>query len=87
MPAGKMLPKPAGGHRPIMFFRTLFRILGKARAREAKKWFGELARDFSQVNMAPRRWVSDATYGCQVMRDLGLDLGTDGGGSEGCELQ
>ncbi len=52
----KMLRKPAGG------LRTLFRIIGKARAREVKKWFGELIRDFPEVNIAPMRWVSDATY-------------------------
>ena len=37
--------------------------------------------------MAPRQWVSDATYRCQIRRDLGIELGEDGMGSEGCECQ
>ncbi len=83
----KMLPKAAGGHRPIMLFRSLFRVVGKARARQVKAWFSELTRAFPETNMAPRRWVSDATYRCQVRRYLGLELGEDGGGADGCECQ
>ncbi len=50
-------------------------------------WFKELAGVFPEINMAPRRRVSDATYRCQVRRDLGLELGEDGMGSDGCECQ
>ena len=83
----KMLPKAAGGHRPIMLFRTIFRVVGKARAKEVKAWLQDLTRRFPEINMAPRRWVADATYRCQVRRDLGIELGKDGGGGEGCECQ
>ena len=76
----KMLTKPSGGHRPIMLFRSLFRVVGKARARQVKGWFKGITKQFPEINMAPRRWVSDVTYRCQVRRDLGLELGQDGGG-------
>ncbi len=83
----KMLPKAVGGHRPIMLFRSLFRVVGKARAREVKLWFKELTKAYPEINMAPRRWGSDATYRCQTRRDLGLELGEDGMGAEECECQ
>ena len=70
-----------------MLFRSVFRVVGKARSMEVKRWFHQITTAYPELNMAPRMWVSDATYRCQVRRDLGLELEEDGGGSHGCEFQ
>ena len=32
----------------------------------------ELSSQMCELNMAPRRWVSDGTYRMQMLRDLGV---------------
>lgn len=86
----QMLAKATGGHRPIMLFRTLFRVVGKARACPVKNWMETMTRQYHEINMAPRRSVSDATFRLQVRRDLGIKAdGSDLGhtGEVGAEVQ
>ena len=73
----RMMAKAACGHRPIMLFRSLFRVVGKVRAGAVKRWMAKITADFPEINMAPRRWVSDATFRLQVRRDI--EVGAEGG--------
>lgn len=68
----RLLAKATGGYRPIMLFRSLFRMVGKVKANTVKNWLAAITREFHEVNMAPRRWVTDATFCLQVGRDLGI---------------
>ena len=76
----RMLEKASGGHRPIMLFRTLYRIFGKLRCGSVREWMYNMAARFPQINMAPKRGVGDSTYRLQTRRDLAL-LEEDEGGS------
>ena len=58
-----------------MLFRSLFRVVGKVRAGAVKGWLHGITQTYHEINMAPRRWVSDATFRLQVRRDLGVAAG------------
>ncbi len=57
----KLIGKKDGGLRPIVLFRSLFRVHARARQGEVRKWEQEHAGD-AKFNSAPRRRINDDMY-------------------------
>ena len=70
----KMIPKPAGGFRPIGFFPSLVRLWGKARQQCIKNWAKINIQD-GFINMAPNRRVGDSTWRHKVRSRLDASKG------------
>ena len=68
----KLIPKPKGGLRPVMWFRTLYRVYARARRGCVQRWFTEWAAARPEVNMAPGRHTTDAIWRSMVRQDLGV---------------
>ena len=66
----KIIPKAAGGFRPIMWFRSAYRVYARSRRHRVQEWYGRLSRAFPEVNMAAGRWTSDAMWRAMVRRDI-----------------
>ncbi len=64
----RLLMKPTGGYRPIMLHRTQHRIHSRITQKEVRKWLSGVQDH--QLNMAPRRCVSDAVWRSQVRRSI-----------------
>ena len=85
----RLLAKPTGGYRPIALYPTIFRVMGRARAEAVRKWFASLTEAIPEINMAPRRQVSDATYRTMMRQNLARCKHQSGQGKEPqvCEVQ
>ena len=59
-----LIPKAAGGERPIALFRTVGRVLAKAKAWQARGWLRRHSPHY--VNMAAGRRVGDALWRTQL---------------------
>ena len=68
----KLIPKPAGGYRPIGLFPTLARLYGKARQSIIRHWMRENIKD-ATINMTSGRRVGDATWRHKVLSLLDAD--------------
>ena len=67
----KLIPKPKGGLRPVMWFRTLYRVYARARRDSVQRWFKEWTATRPEINMAPGRHTTDAIWRSMVRQDLG----------------
>ena len=70
----KMIPKPAGGFRPIGLFPSLVRLWGKARQPYIKAWAKKEISD-GTINMSPGRRVGDGTWRHKVLARLDANKG------------
>ena len=59
-----LIPKATGGERPIALFRTIVRVLAKAKAWQARGWLRSNSPHY--VNMAAGRRVGDALWRTQL---------------------
>ena len=62
----KLIPKASGGLRPIMWYRSMYRVFARARRPEVQDWFKSWAAVRPEVNMAPGRHTTDAIWRCLV---------------------
>ena len=69
----KLIPKPKGGLRPIMWFRSCYRVFARARRSKVQEWFRPWAADRPEVNMAPGRHTTDAIWRAMVRQDLAME--------------
>ena len=67
----RLLAKPQGGYRPIMLFRSLFRVYSRIRSKVVKQWAQGIG--MHEINMQPRRWVSDPIWRSLVRREINED--------------
>ena len=51
----RLIPKPSGGSRPVILFRTLFRVWGKARACSLQQWAATALAHPPSNNFSGRR--------------------------------
>ncbi len=66
----KLIAKPSGGLRPIMWFRSSFRTYARIRRSEIREWFVAFCKKWPEVNMAPGRHTTDAVWREQMRRCL-----------------
>ena len=71
----KLIPKASGGLRPIMWYRSMFRVYSRARRPRVQQWFASWAATRPEVNMAPGRHTTDAIWR-SVVRQETSDSGT-----------
>ena len=71
----KLLPKQAGGVRPIGLFRGLFRLWSRCRQNVARAWQAGKAKDLQQWNMLPGRQIGDACWRAMVRARCLLQAG------------
>ena len=65
----KQIPKPSGGFRPILLFRSLIRVYGKLGLAEVRQWEQRMA-DSGVFNHSPKRKILDGAYR-QMVRQAG----------------
>ena len=72
----RLIPKDAGGLRPILIFRTLYRLWARARVDGCRKWAGDWLTDPCWNNFGGRR-PGDAVWRqlVQAEQDGDDDLG------------
>ena len=68
----KLIPKSAGGYRPIGLFPSLARLYGKARQPIIRRWMKEAIPD-PMINMASGRRVGDATWRHKILAIIDTD--------------
>ena len=68
-----LIPKAAGGERPIALFRSVVRLVAKVYAREADEWLSTRAPEY--LNTARGRRVGDAMWRQQIRAALQVEAG------------
>ena len=66
----KLIPKASGGLRPIMWYRSMFRVYSRARRPRVQEWFATWASTRPEVNMAPGRHTTDAICRSVVRQEI-----------------
>jgi hypothetical protein len=69
----RMIAKKCGGSRPILIFRTLFRIHMRIRQAEVRRW--ELEHGMVSFNNAPKRRITDSSYDLMVRAQTAASRG------------
>ena len=64
-----LIPKPAGGERPIGLFRSIIRVVCRAAAWDGLKWIE--AQDIPQLNTSKGRRIGDAIWRAQMRSQIG----------------
>jgi hypothetical protein len=64
----RLLPKPAGGFRPIMLFRSTFRVYSRCRKKYVSRWAN--ANRPSEINLQPRRWITDPIWRGAIRNEI-----------------
>ena len=62
-----LIPKPSGGRRPIMLFRSMYRVYARIRSFKVRAWFQETS--WAAIGNAAGRSRGDSVWWAQV-RDL-----------------
>ena len=68
-----LIPKAAGGERPIALYRSSVRMIAKAYARQSEEWLGRCSPEY--LNTAKGRRVSDAMWRQQIHAAFQHDTG------------
>ena len=70
----KLLPKPDGTHRPIVLFRSVYRVHGRLLGRIVKEWEKGESSKLPFGNNGHCETL-DSTYRCCVRQAIGLISG------------
>ncbi len=67
----KVIPKPKGGIRPMMWYRSLYRVFARARRVKVQEVFNRWAPERPEVHVAPGRHTTDAVWKPLVRQGIG----------------
>jgi hypothetical protein len=65
----KLIPKASGGLRPILWFRSMYRVFARTRRPLVQEWFKTWAIERPEVNMAPGRHTTVAIWRALVRQE------------------
>jgi hypothetical protein len=67
----RMIPKPAGGYRPIFLFRTVARVQARARAHLLRSWEDGTCRALGLYNHESGRRILDGVWRTNMRKAIG----------------